>query len=248
MSEQESSQRRPGRREKAAGKPKTDTVTFRVRADMREKLSAAAKARDLSMSEEVERRVLLSFDLASNPSNEFIIRTVANALLLSEMVTGKSWTTDKTTATMACAAMQAAAAIITAHHEGADQDKNFTALAEKVGVVQAVRSAALYSGMPIEKLLEIGRDDISAFFGAQAMREVVPPDVLARLLREAAQPAPDEIAGMVPVPGQLPPEIGDRALFDDAVAGLPLVQAEKVADGPPAPAPAKRGRKAKAPA
>lgn len=53
----------------------------------------------------------------------------------------------------------------------------------------------------------------------------------------AARPAtPDEIAGMVSARGQLPPEIGDRAAFDDAVAGLPLVKAEKATE-------AKHGRK-----
>lgn len=186
MSEQENPQRRPGRREKAPGKPKGGTLTFRVRADMRDRLEASAKARDLSMSEEVERRILLSLDLASNPSNEFIIRTVADALRLSEIVTGKTWTADKTTALMGFAAMQAAAAIITAHHEGVETDERFTALVEKVGMVQAARAAALYSGMPIEKLLSIGADHITEFFGAQAMREAVSPQALARLLREGA--------------------------------------------------------------
>ena len=188
MSEQEKSPRRPGRREKAVGKPKTDTITFRVRGDMRQKLADNAKARGLSISEEVERRCLLSLDLASSPSNEYIIRTVADALRLSEMVTGRSWTTDRATAFMACAAMQAAAAIITAHHEGAEQDKGFTELAERVGIAQAVRAAALYSGMPIERLLEIGKEDVTAFFGAQAMRD---PQLLAGVLREGAPAQPD---------------------------------------------------------
>ena len=252
MDEVEKAQRRPGRREKASGKPKTDTVTFRVRADMRQKLGDSAKARDLSISEEVERRCLLSFDLASNPSNEYIIRTVADALRLSEIVTGRSWTTDRTTAFMACASMQAAAAIITAHHEGVEQDKDFANLVEKAGVVQAVRAAALYSGMPIENLLEIGRDVVSSFFGARVMREGIPPHIMAQALRNGApaKPAatlelslrsatPDELDEMKPTPGQLPPSIGDQALFDDAVSGLPLVKAEKAKPAePPAPSPA----------
>ncbi len=47
---------------------------------------------------------------------------------------------------------------------------------------------------------------------------------------------------MVPARGQLPPSIGDCALFDDAVSGLPLVKAEKAQATEPAPTPKRRGR------
>ncbi len=72
---------------------------------------------------------------------------------------------------------------------------------------------------------------------------------------------PDEIAGMKPARGELPESVDGRATFDDAVSGLPLVQAEKAtaakrrekapldvgSGSPEAPAPKRRGR-AKAPA
>lgn len=67
----------------------------------------------------------------------------------------------------------------------------------------------------------------------------------------ALRPAtPDEIASMTPARGQLHPSIGDQAIHDDAVSGLPLVQAEKAANAkqeePAAAPPAKtRARKAK---
>ena len=70
-----------------------------------------------------------------------------------------------------------------------------------------------------------------------------PPQAEEPAFRSAT---PDEIAGMVPARGQLPPEIGDRAAFDDAVSGLPLVQAEKAAEKPvPETAPTRRKARAK---
>ncbi len=41
------------------------------------------------------------------------------------------------------------------------------------------------------------------------------------------QATPEEAAMFKPLRGQIPPEIGDRAIFDEALSGLPLVQAEK---------------------
>jgi hypothetical protein len=57
---------------------------------------------------------------------------------------------------------------------------------------------------------------------------------------------PEEIANMVDAPGQLPESIGGQANFDDAVAGLPLVKAEKAAEkSVPETAPARRKARAK---
>ena len=186
MSEQEKSDRRSGRREKAPGKPKTGSITFRVRPDMKEKLESSRHARHLSLSEEVERRILLSLDLASSPANEYIIRTIASALQLSENLAGRSWTNDRTTAKMACSAMQAAASIILAHHNDEGEDTEYTALAEKVGMATALTAASIYSAMPIDTLLEITRPDRTAFLGLQAMIEPEPPssETLARALHK----------------------------------------------------------------
>lgn len=177
--------KRPGRRPKVAGDHKNSSLTFRTRGGIREKLEASAKARDLSVSEEVERRIMLSFDLASNPSNEYIIRTIATALQLSEDLTNRKWTDDRTTAKMACAAMQAAASIILAHHTEEGANPEYTALAEKVGMATALTAASIYSAMPIDNLLEITRPDRTAFLGLQAMIEPVPTSTqtLARALR-----------------------------------------------------------------
>jgi hypothetical protein len=67
---------RPGRREKEGGRPKSGVMTFRVRQGMRDRLQASAEARGMSISEEVERRLDLSLDMALDPFKLIALRMI----------------------------------------------------------------------------------------------------------------------------------------------------------------------------
>ena len=173
---------RPGRRPKVAGDLKNSSLTFRTRGGMREKLEASARARDLSISEEVERRIMLSFDLASSPANEYVIRSVSDALHIVEKLRGQTWNESPITALMCFSAISGAAGAVIANHNVSSIDGDIKEKADKAGAVHGVRAAMLNAGVPVEKILEIGKEELDEYIFALARR-----DALAEALRGQAE-------------------------------------------------------------
>jgi hypothetical protein len=92
--------RKPGR--PALGK--RGNFTFRVREKLREQLIAAAESSNLSVSEEIERRLEASFtsigvvaEMFGGKENAQLLFMFAVAIQEVERATGKPWWTDKST-------------------------------------------------------------------------------------------------------------------------------------------------------
>jgi hypothetical protein len=101
-------EKRPrGRPSKAAGEKKVANLTFRVRPQMRDDLTAAAEASGRSVSEEVEYRLARSFDREDiigqfiratfgRNANYMLVRIMAGVLSrLDEELGGDWWETDR---------------------------------------------------------------------------------------------------------------------------------------------------------
>ena len=85
---------RPGRRPKIEGKPKTSTMAFRVREGMREKLQVSADVRGMSLSEEVERRLDLSLDMAPDPFKTIALRMITEQWKIIDTLTQRCLRND----------------------------------------------------------------------------------------------------------------------------------------------------------
>jgi hypothetical protein len=92
--------RRPGR----PSLGKRGNFTFRVRENIRERLIASAESSNVSVSEEIERRIEQSFSHASVIAEMFggeqtarLMFTFAVAIQEAERVTGKNWWADEGT-------------------------------------------------------------------------------------------------------------------------------------------------------
>jgi hypothetical protein len=97
MSEELQPKRRPGR----PSKGKRGNFTFRVTEKLREQLEGAAGEADLSVSEEIERRLEKSFsdknvveELLGGPETLRLLMTIGQAIRMVEGTTGKQWTDD----------------------------------------------------------------------------------------------------------------------------------------------------------
>ena len=100
--------RKPGR----PSLGKRGNFTFRVRDQIREKLIEAAASSDVSVSEEIERRIEQSFSAAGVVAEMFggvataqLMSTMAFAVRSVEMQTGKNWNCDAVTHSAAMAAL-----------------------------------------------------------------------------------------------------------------------------------------------
>jgi hypothetical protein len=94
-------------------KGKRANFTFRLTDALRAKLAAAAEESDLSMSEEIERRLDVSFsgrtiveELLGGHETSRLLLTIGHAIRVVEITTGKSWTDDYETVTAAKHAMR----------------------------------------------------------------------------------------------------------------------------------------------
>src|SRR3954469_22594066 len=112
--------RKPGRPPKG----KRGNFTFRVTEKLREQLQNAAAEANLSVSEEIERRLDSSFsgkslveELLGGPETLRLLMTIGQGVRLVEETTGKKWTNDYETAV---AAKIAARSIIDLIREPAD--------------------------------------------------------------------------------------------------------------------------------
>jgi hypothetical protein len=84
--------RKPGRPAKYPKGEKRPTLTFRVRGGLHEQLQAAAARSGLSLSEEIERRVALTFD-----DVDALARMVGGLVRAGQALTGRTWREDPDT-------------------------------------------------------------------------------------------------------------------------------------------------------
>ena len=100
MDEQSEPKKRRGRPPKSAEDRKGGNLTFRVRDGMRERLEASARARGVSISEDVEKRIERTFDfdyLLGDNETALVLRSIGNAIRRFELASGKSWIQDSST-------------------------------------------------------------------------------------------------------------------------------------------------------
>jgi Arc-like DNA binding domain len=96
---EEQPKRKPGR----PSKGKRGNFTFRVTEKLREQLISGAEASGLSVSEEIERRLDQSFndaairDLLGGSHTNALILTIAAAIQMVEIKSGKKWIEDHDT-------------------------------------------------------------------------------------------------------------------------------------------------------
>jgi hypothetical protein len=89
VSEAKRKRGRPAKYPKGERRP---TLQFRVRGGLHEKLKAAATRSEMSISEEIEKRVTHSFDPV-----DALARLVGVLVRAGEVLTGKSWGEDRRT-------------------------------------------------------------------------------------------------------------------------------------------------------
>ena len=189
-----------GRPRKYASDEKRPTMTFRVRGGMHEKLIASAKERDVSLSEEIERRLEASFQTAADPYIDTALRMAAANCDVIQQLLGRNIAEDPY-ARAACA-KAAATAIELVGGLAAQNTPEVRALlqtdeqayAESLGQVVAMFTKALLDGAPkdatdglgqiIEAVTERRRVEI-----AESNRRY--KQTLARLLREGAPAQPE---------------------------------------------------------
>jgi hypothetical protein len=185
----------------AADTTKRPTLTFRVGADLSEKLRASAEVSQTSISEEIERRLTASFTKVQDAATEAVLSLIAANFAAIQNATQSSWVTDPMTQVM-CA--KAAETIIQAFGATiAQADEGFNAIretnrkeAEKGGIGAAVLvlESALQSGA--NGLAQTGFDMLSA--AAEKSKTRKQNAALARILREsiiakaATSPGDDE--------------------------------------------------------
>ena len=155
--------KRRGRPPKSPGDRKGGNLTFRVRDGMREELETSSKARNLSISEEIERRLGFAFDISPDPETEIIIRSVSSAIKLAQACTGYKWSKDKSTAVIVSSAISAAAKVVLSRYKDEDLLDNQTSKACKAGEAIGMRSIGSYFGLSQEEIRNIGKDDILRF-------------------------------------------------------------------------------------
>ena len=93
---------------KYASENKRPTISFRVRADMLDKLKASAEEHDLSLSEEVERCVNFKFSFARDAHDEVVMQSIRTAFYMAEEVAGARWFESKEAALICNKAMSIA--------------------------------------------------------------------------------------------------------------------------------------------
>ena len=181
---------RPRKHPEGARRP---TLAFRVRDEMREYLEAGAKARNLSISEEVERKLAFMRTLAEDPETEAVILAVVSAIKVVRTVTGKNWKDDKNTAVMTMGAIGTASAIVLAPHIGTDLTGSIEQKAQKAGEAMGHKALGFLFKLPDADLMKIGEEEMMDFrLSASGVSEADLPLVKALIKRNAATAADDE--------------------------------------------------------
>ena len=202
MDEQIEPKKRRGRPPMNKEDRKGGNLTFRVRDGMREWLETSAKARGLSISEEVEKRLEQSRHQAADPYMDTALRMAAANCDVIRQLLGKGIAEDPF-ARAACAKAAATAVELVGGLAGQDTPEARAFLqadqqtyAETLGEVVAMLTKALLDGAPKD-----ATDGLGQIIEAVAERrriEIAESDrlhrqTLARLLRESApaQVAPE---------------------------------------------------------
>lgn len=173
---------------------KRPTVTFRVRGDLFEKLKASAIEAQMSISEEIERRLLLSISLSTTPQNEMILRMVRDAFELSEIVSGKKWFEDKATAHICYNAVISTLSVLFQKEINDPLNSEIQEQAKAAGDGVGVDVLMRTLGVSDEALFEKARHPVLAYMSSQAFREALASELIKKPKeQEAAKPAQNEI-------------------------------------------------------
>ena len=161
--DQQATKKKGGRPRKHPEGARRPTLAFRVRDEMREYLEAGAKTRNLSISEEVERKLAFMRTLAEDPETEAVILAVVSAINLVKTVTGKNWKDDKNAAVMTMGAIGTASAIVLAPHIGADLTGHVEQKAQRAGEAMGHKALGFLFRLPDQDLMDIGREEMMDF-------------------------------------------------------------------------------------
>lgn len=249
----ENSAKAIGRPRKYATDIQRQVVAFRVNSTLHADMLETAQKADLSLSELTEEAV--RFYLENGPPKlgrdhtklGNFVATISSAI---GREVGGSWTDGTLAASyffrrLSMTMRTLMGAVDDTTHliaEGSSSDNKLFRAAMQVRPAAEIEDLkAILEAATQDELAMIRKLDVSTVADWRAEADEIPSDAADIMSTERPAPkvrpaTPDEIAGMVPARGQLPPSIGDRALFDDAVSGLPLVKAEKATE-------AKHGRK-----
>ena len=182
---------------------KGGNLTFRVRDGMREWLEASAKARGLSISEEIEKRLEQSRQQSADPVMDTALRMAASNCMVVQDLTGQTISSDAYTRA-ACAKAAATAIDLVGGVAGQDTPDTRALLqvdAEAFGQVVGMFTKALLDGAPedatsgLKQMIEAMTEQRRAEIENSRRRQ---NQLLARLLREeiaakaAAEPSDTE--------------------------------------------------------
>lgn len=230
------------------------TIAFRVRADVHEKLRASAEARGFSLSEEIEHRLNRSLDTASDHFAELALQLIADNWKAIQSLSGRKMVEDKFTLQACCEAAYRATELL-AGVNGMDL---------RVGLLEGLgpEGVSIEAGKQLGHAIVYHREVLHMKDPPEWAASVYEANVIQALTKRIA--ALSEKAGEQPVARRVGPEEAARdfvsvddpkrpaAIFDGsdfADLGMEMVgDPDDPRDDPPAPAPTKRGRKAKAPA
>jgi hypothetical protein len=192
-----------GRPRVHASAEKRPVMAFRIRGGMHEKLIASAKAREVSLSEEIEFRLEQSFKEGAEPYIDTALRMAAANCMVVQELTGQTIASDRYTRS-ACAQAAATAIELVGGLAGRDAPEARALLqtdAEGFGQLVGMFTKALYDGAPKDATDGLGQ--IIEAIAERRRLEIAEKDLrnrtaLARALREeiaakaATSPGDDE--------------------------------------------------------
>ena len=185
-----------GRPRKYASDAKRPTMAFRIRGDMHEKLVASAASGGISVSEDIERRLIWSLGFAKDANNEMIFRMVRDAFEISEAVTGKRWFQDNSTAHICYNSVMQALAILFVNDQSMPIDKTVGEEIKEAGEGVGVEVLMRNLGITDETVYEKVREPVRSYITSQAFRNVLAnalistadaPALVADIVSEDAQ-------------------------------------------------------------
>ena len=168
---------------------KRPILSFRVGADLSEKLRASAEANQTSISEEIERRLTASFSKVEDAATEAVLSLIAANFKAIQSATQSNWVSDPVTQVM-CA--KSAETIIQAFGSTIAQANDEFNLIRETNRREAEKGGIGAAVLVLETVLH-GRADGLAQTGFNMLSEAAEKNearkhsaILARLLREGA--------------------------------------------------------------
>ena len=157
---------------KKGGRPRKHPFGTRVRAGMRDQLEAEAKARNLSMSEEIERRLSFSFEMAASAEDEFMLRAFSQALKYSKTIMGRSWVNDPLGAQLTYDAIKVSSSLMIHGRGLLDHPEHIEAIANGVDLDVVMQKAKDKAALEMRGAgAAIGAQVTQLFFG-RSMQEI----------------------------------------------------------------------------